>query len=148
MTSTSRESVGSLGREASEYDIHLVCGGREFRDRRHMEEYIGMAIRHSVRRGQELVVVHGGARGADRLAGTVATENAVKTVVFEADWDRLGKSAGFKRNVEMAGYLSEMARAGARVQVVAFPGGNGTDHMRETARSMGIPVFSPPPVKS
>lgn len=127
-----------------EKDIHLVCGGREFRDRRRMETYIGRAIRSSVRRGQELVVVHGGARGADRLAGEVATENAIKSVVFEADWDRHGRSAGYKRNVEMARYLKEQERAGARVQVVAFPGGVGTDHMRDIARQMNIPVFAPP----
>lgn len=131
----------------SEKEIHLVCGGRGFRDRRQMSAYVELAIRRTERSGRELVVVHGAARGADRLAGEVASDLGIATVVFPADWDRHGRSAGYRRNVEMAEYLVAERQAGAKVKVVAFPGGVGTQHMRTIAAEFDLAVFSPPPVK-
>lgn len=50
-----------------------------------------------------------------------------------ADWDLYGKSAGFKRNVQMAEYADAL---------VAFWDGasSGTKHMIETAQKMGLDV--------
>lgn len=45
------------------------------------------------------LIVSGGAKGADTLGEIYAKDNGIKTLIFPADWDRYGKSAGFRRNV-------------------------------------------------
>lgn len=49
-------------------------------------------------------IVSGTARGADLLGEKYATENEIQIKRFPADWNRFGKSAGYKRNEEMANY--------------------------------------------
>lgn len=47
-------------------------------------------------------IISGGARGADALAEKLSLEFLHKpAIVFEADWTKFGKSAGFKRNVQI-----------------------------------------------
>lgn len=47
------------------------------------------------------VVVTGGARGLDAIAELEASRAGLEVEVYEADWDRLGKGAGHRRNEEM-----------------------------------------------
>lgn len=47
------------------------------------------------------LVVSGGARGADKLGERWAIENNIPTQIFYADWDKLGKRAGFIRNEDI-----------------------------------------------
>ena len=47
------------------------------------------------------VIVSGGAKGADSLAEIYAWQNEIPLEVYEADWDKHGKGAGFIRNVEI-----------------------------------------------
>lgn len=46
-------------------------------------------------------LVHGDARGADRIAGYVAEIIGLKVKVYPADWARYGKAAGPVRNEVM-----------------------------------------------
>lgn len=46
-----------------------------------------------------------GARGADSLAETYAKNNKVLFRLFEADWNKYGKPAGFIRNTQMLEYI-------------------------------------------
>lgn len=123
------------------YVYVLVAGGREFADRPWMERQIDAIIARNA--GSTVRIVHGGARGADRLAGEVAAERGLEVGVFAADWDRHGRSAGYRRNERMARFLAKKARAGAACQVVLFPGGKGTGHMRTIAKAHRLPVFAP-----
>src|SRR5512146_256267 len=75
-------------------DRVLVCGDREWDDFDLIYERMGGLPEGSV-------VIHGGARGADKLAGRAAKERGHKVQVFVADWDKLGKSAGPRRNSQM-----------------------------------------------
>ena len=47
------------------------------------------------------VIIHGGQRGADKMAEKIAKEIGLQTVEFRADWNRHGKPAGPIRNAEM-----------------------------------------------
>lgn len=46
-------------------------------------------------------IISGGAKGADALAERYAQENGIPITVIRPDWDKYGKSAGFKRNVDI-----------------------------------------------
>jgi hypothetical protein len=50
---------------------------------------------------KEIVIVSGGARGADYLAERYAEKKGYKILIFKADWDRYGASAGYIRNVDI-----------------------------------------------
>jgi hypothetical protein len=102
----------------------IVCGGRDFDD--------FMAVDSALRHVAPSVVVHGGARGADSLAGEWAALHGVSCVVFPADWTKHGKAAGPIRN-------QQMIDAGADL-VLAFPGGRGAADCVDRARVAGITV--------
>jgi len=105
----------------------LVCGGREFGDRKLLHDTLdNLTI-------QPTIVIHGAARGADSLAAAWAYEKGIPTWPFPADWEQFGRSAGIKRNLQM------LAQGNPDL-VVAFPGGRGTQHMVDTASYRGFPV--------
>lgn len=78
-------------------------------------------------------VVCGEARGADKLGKRYAKERGYNVISFPAEWDKYGKSAGYRRNQEMA----ENADA-----LVAFWDGysKGTANMIEIMKKKGKPV--------
>lgn len=47
------------------------------------------------------VVIHGNARGADRLGAQVALELGIKVISFPAKWNEYGRAAGPIRNQQM-----------------------------------------------
>ena len=77
-------------------------------------------------------VVSGGCSGIDRLGEQWAKENKIPVRVFHADWANHGRSAGPKRNRQMAEYADA---------VILFPGGRGTESMRREAKSAGIKIY-------
>lgn len=46
-------------------------------------------------------IISGGARGVDSIAEAWADAHGVKKVIWLADWDRFGKSAGYRRNINI-----------------------------------------------
>lgn len=80
-------------------------------------------------------VVCGMASGADTCGKVWAEENGIPVAKFPADWNKFGKSAGFRRNREMAEYAYSL---------IAFPGGTGTKNMVETMKKLGKPVIEVP----
>lgn len=108
----------------------LVCGGRDFDDEywvaRVLDEY-----REKLK--GDIVIIHGGATGADKLADEWATAHNVETVVFPADWHGLGRAAGPIRN-------QQMIDEGKPDLVIAFPGGRGTHDMERRAYAARLQV--------
>ena len=47
-------------------------------------------------------VITGDARGAEQLGYRWAWKHAIRDQLFRADWERFGKSAGVRRNYQMA----------------------------------------------
>ena len=79
-------------------------------------------------------VVSGTARGADMLGEMWANENGVPVVRYPADWDGLGKRAGYVRNRLMADNADAL--------VALWDGcSKGTKDMIETARLKGLEVY-------
>jgi hypothetical protein len=110
----------------------LVCGGREFEDADHLEAFLDAF--HQGPRGPITFVIHGGARGADTLAGEWARLRGISCTAYEANWALEGRAAGPIRNKRM---LDE----GIPDLVIAFPGGRGTANMIRQARERGFEVF-------
>lgn len=84
-------------------------------------------------------VVSGGARGVDTLGEEWARANRIPFRRFPADWDRFGRSAGYRRNEQMAAY----AREGSAGGLLAVWDGisKGTGHMIDIAHREGLQVY-------
>jgi hypothetical protein len=108
----------------------LVCGGRDYND----AEWINEQLDKFHETYRITLLIHGDARGADRLAGAWADSKQIPVLKFPADWKTYGKAAGAIRNMEM----HDMSKPDA---VIAFPGGRGTQHMSNYALDKGTPLF-------
>jgi len=95
------------------------------------------------------LLLHGGARGADRAIGRAAQQLGWPVEVLPADWRRHGRAAGPIRNRELLELAIARAEAhstaGAPVSVlvVAFPGGAGTASLLQLARRMATSSLVP-----
>ena len=107
----------------------LVCGGRDFTDWDLLRETLTGLFEYEID-----AIIHGGAIGADSLAGEFARAFGIEEVVFKADWKKYGKAAGPIRN-------AQMPAEGKPDLVVAFPGGNGTSDMVKKAKAHGVTVM-------
>lgn len=116
----------------------LLTASREWRDPALMRASF-LAIQHRFS-GASLGLVHGGARGGDRMGGGLATELgwAVDPMpCTDADWRRYGYSAGHRRNAAM---IASRQFLGA----VAFPLGlsAGTRGCMVLAEDAGLAVWN------
>jgi len=114
----------------------IIAGSRGFNDQDLFDNTI-----HDVLMGyetDELEIISGGCRGADRMGEEYAEEWGIKCTVFPADWDTYGKAAGPIRNEQMAKYAAEADRG----ILIAFPVGEsrGTRNMIELAKRYGLEV--------
>lgn len=112
----------------------LVTGSREWRDHQAIYEALLWLVTDSEYAGRPVTVVHGGARGADRIAAELARELGLRVEEHPADWDAYGKAAGHRRNAEMVALGADAA--------LAFPIGPslGTRGCIALCRKAGIPV--------
>jgi len=113
----------------------LACGGRHWQN-------LDAVLRELLTFPSDTTVVHGGCRGADRLAGEAAELIGFPCVVFPADWDLHGRAAGMIRNRQMLAYLLQRRSAGEQVAGIAFhtdvENSRGTRQMRELLLTSGI----------
>src|SRR4051794_28540389 len=79
----------------------LVTGSREWHDHQTIHDALMAQWQRVDCWPQRMTVVHGGARGADRIANDWAITHHVTREIHSADWARLGKRAGFVRNARM-----------------------------------------------
>jgi hypothetical protein len=94
----------------------LVCGSRDYTDVNHVWNTL-----EDITTDEGLIdtIIHGGATGADEIAGNWAYENC-KCEVYQADWKTHGRAAG---------------------PIIAFPGGAGTNNMITRAQKAGVKVI-------
>ena len=110
----------------------IIAGSRNFNDydllKSVCDELLSLKI-HS----HEIVIISGTAYGADKLGERYAGEYGFKVERYPADWGTYGKSAGYRRNEEMA----KIADA-----LIAFWDGEskGTMHMINLAERYNLQV--------
>lgn len=117
----------------------LVTGSREWDDRQAIEDALWALARNHP--AYQLTVVHGDCpRGADRMAHNWASSSngSYRAGVYvdeephPADWDRYGKSAGFRRNAEMVALGADLCLAFIKA------GSRGATHCADLAEKAGI----------
>lgn len=115
----------------------LICGDRNWSNKKIIEEEVLKALEElECTDRKDVIILHGGARGADSLAGEVARELGIRIKVFPAEWEKYGKVAGPLRNIEM---LDEKPKL-----VLAFhndlSNSKGTAHTVRYAKKRGTTV--------
>lgn len=108
----------------------IIAGTRDFSDYEMLRSYADFKLSQIK---EPIEIVSGHARGADTLGERYSEEKGYKLKLFQADWEQYGKSAGVKRNMQMAEYANAL---------LAFWDGNsrGTKNMIELARKKGLKV--------
>src|SRR5574341_450857 len=77
----------------------LVCGGRNYNNYDHVSNTLNMIVcKHII---YDVIIIQGGAEGADFLAKQYAIVNCIKLKEYPANWNLYGRSAGFIRNEQM-----------------------------------------------
>lgn len=109
----------------------IIAGSRAFTDYNLLKNKCDFYLqRKLLDPNTEVIVISGGASGADTLGEKYAKERNLRVERYNADWKKYGKSAGYRRNKQMA----EVGNA-----LIAFRSGyaenKGTDNMINVARS-------------
>ena len=101
----------------------IIAGSRGFSNYKLLKEKCNKYLCEK-RKECNIIIISGGARGADTLGEKYAQDEGFSLEKFPANWNKFGKSAGFRRNEQMA----EVADA-----LIAFWDGksHGTKHMIE-----------------
>jgi hypothetical protein len=107
----------------------IIAGGRNFDDFNKLCQVCEEFLQDQ----NDIEIVSGAYKGADLLGERYAAERHHPIKQFPANWCRYGKSAGHKRNIEMAAYADAL---------IAFWDGKskGTKHMIELATLIGLKV--------
>jgi hypothetical protein len=109
----------------------IVAGSRDFSDYALLERELKAYLESVTDSTENITIISGTARGADRLGERFAQEYGLKLERYPADWDRFGKSAGYKRN--------ELMASKATHAMVFWDGiSKGTKHMIDLADAKGL----------
>ncbi len=107
----------------------IIAGSRTITDRK----FIQGAMNQAWKDLGPFQVIAGGARGVDSVAASLANDAGITTTILNADWDKWGKSAGYRRN-------EAMARVATHLLVVWDGESKGAGHMIDIAEKAGLPV--------
>ena len=107
----------------------IIAGSRGFNNYEQLKHVCNYMLRNK----ENIQIVSGGARGADKLGERYANYYGYSIKQFIPDWDKFGKSAGYIRNSEMADYADAL---------IAFWDGQskGTEHMINLAKQGNLKV--------
>jgi hypothetical protein len=80
----------------------IVAGGRDLEKYELVCRALDKVLSSFYSKGDEVIIVSGKAKGADRLGEVYANNHNLEVEEYPADWEKNGKSAGFIRNSLMA----------------------------------------------
>ena len=110
----------------------IIAGCRNFYNYVTLKERCEYYLQNKMKT-HNVIIVSGHASGADSLGEKFAIEHNLQCEIYPAEWDKFGKSAGPKRNAEMA----EVSDA-----LIAFWDGKspGTKSMIDLAKRKGLQI--------
>ena len=107
----------------------IIAGGRDFNN----YNFLCQKVDKILSRQKDIEIVSGVAYGADKLGERYAIERNLTITRFPADWNTYGKSAGYRRNAEMAEYADALIAFWNRRS-------RGTKHMIDIANNKNLKV--------
>ena len=107
----------------------IIAGGRLFNNYQLLKNSVDKLCKnHKITN-----IISGKAKGADSLGEKYAKERDINIIAKEADWNLFGKSAGYRRNVEMANIATHA--------IVFWDGeSKGSKHMIDIMKQQNKPV--------
>ena len=117
----------------------IVAGSRDFDDYKLLKKKVSEKLSSYDTTNTPVRIISGTARGADQLGEHFAKSENYLLSKFPADWGLYGKSAGYRRNVEMAQFAVANDNIGV---LIAFWDGKskGTKHIIDIANRYGLYV--------
>lgn len=118
----------------------IIAGTRSFNNYEYLKEVCDYVLSDVVKT-HTISIISGTANGADKLGERYAKDKGYKLYRFPAKWNRQSdgsydKSAGYKRNNEMAIFASQVQKNGC---LIFWDGiSRGTKSMIEIAKKMNI----------
>lgn len=109
----------------------LITGSRDWDD----EARVIQAVGEIDRRAGRGTLLHGDARGADRIAAEAARCLGWELEAVPAQWDLYGRSAGPRRNAEMVARKPDICLAFIKNHSV------GASHCADLAEKSGVMVI-------
>ncbi len=132
MCSNLTEEIRRIWLDEPEAPIKLlIAGSRGITNYLLVEDYVNKIV--AKRKYIVSHVISGCAAGVDTLGEIYADRRSITKVMKPADWNRWGKSAGYKRNVEMG----KEADVGI---VFILDNSKGSTHMVNIMKELGKPV--------
>ena len=112
----------------------IIAGTRDFNDYAFLKKNLDYFLQGINPNNEEIEIVSGNARGADKLGERYAKEHNLPVKLFPANWDKYGKRACYLRNQEMANYADVL---------IAFwdEKSKGTKHMIDIAKKQDLTVI-------
>lgn len=108
---------------------YIIAGSREITDKKTVFNLID-----SLNLDDMDIIISGQARGVDFCGEQYAKERKISLKVFPANWDVYGKSAGYRRNVEMAKVADAL--------ILIWDGkSKGSGHMKNIAKEKGLTIY-------
>ena len=108
----------------------IIAGGRDFSDYDMLRSEVDTFL-SDFDSQDEIEVISGCAKGADRLGERYGVSTGCLVKYFPANWEKYGKRAGYIRNREMAEY--------ANMCVVFWDGkSRGSKNMIDTAKELDL----------
>lgn len=107
----------------------IIAGSRDFKDYELLKNKCDKILKNQ----KNVLILSGKAEGADTLGEWYAKERGHTLIEFPAKWDKFGRSAGIKRNIEM----SKNADA-----LICFWDGSskGSKHMISVAKEKNLKI--------
>lgn len=109
----------------------IVAGSRTFGNYTDLKNKLNLIF--NFWQNYNITIISGGAKGADALGERYAKERGYKLEIYPAKWDKYGKSAGYKRNEQMAGIATHCI-------VFQVDNSRGSNHMCNIALEFGLPL--------
>lgn len=111
----------------------IIAGGRDFKDFSLLKAKFLELIKTKDKEDKDITIISGTARGADKLGILLSIMLYINLEKYPANWSKYGKSAGYRRNHEMANNATHL---------LAFWDGKskGTKHMIDIATQKGLQV--------
>lgn len=113
----------------------IIAGSRDFNDYDVLRGEVDMFIeqlreRKDIEQDDDIIIVSGGARGADKLGERYAKEQGYHCEIYIPNWS-IGKQAGILRNIDMA-------KVSQACIVFNLNNSKGSSHMVSYARKQGL----------